>query len=988
MDHRAKQDVLYIINTYRLQSILDNDLFERTDATQAAFWVGRSDTGRSQSDFALRILFIARRSNMADGPRDLIVLSDGTGNSASTPFKTNVWRLYQAVDLTDGTQVAVFGDGVGTSSVKILRVLGLALGVGVKRNVLNLYKFLCRNYNSGDRIWAFGFSRGAFTIRVLVGLIHHEGLVSFVSEAELNRNALAAYRAYRQRAFQTVIPWVAGGRLLRDQLISLWNVITGARSYAKVIEETGTLKRNLIDVHFLGIWDTVVAYGLPVDELTQAVDKWVWPMKFRDDSLLPNVQHARQALGLDDERRTFHPIPWNEAAERDLVANKQIAAGRLRQVWFAGMHADVGGGYPDDGLSYVPLCWMIKEAAEKGLRFESSVVAEYYALATPTGRMYDSRSGFGALWRYQPRDAQLLLGEGNTPLVHSSVLTRMTCGNDGYAPISLPEKIDVLLPDGAPVAFDDAAVDQAAKKAATAGEPATPDERRALQEQRRALKETQQLVTLASGQPKRSDLFKLVLDTVWWRRFVYFVSLAFVLIAVAFPLLAQYLRVEGLTDHLNDRAGGPIGWTLGLVKGFLPGVAEPWLTAVVRNPAGAALIVVGLIASLGLSTFLQRRISDRARAAWNVRPKVGGVRLDRLAPTGQRHALAKATIVFIAFAIGARSLSEELWLFYLFAGSAVVFGLWWAFRRYRPAQSVDPADPNAALLIARKARTSKAAVRTYRFVAQKLAPAAFLALSAFLVASLLHRGVFDLLSTGGKYCKATEEVRAESTKKVEAQKTTDQSAKNAEAATQTEMLGRGLDFPTSAMCHATKLRLVAGRMYRIRLDMDAGVDNEWFDKGRRTDVAGFAADGWRHVSASPLKRWWRENWFQPIARIGEVGNYEHVLQPVAPLPILRSNDECPAAKNERQATWANDIVSPAPVGLKQAQIACDNQLGIRPSQVLISDITADATGELFLYVNDAVLTLPGRTSMFYRNNSGTAKVTVARILATTVIETQ
>ena len=113
---------------------------------------------------------------MANSSRNLIVLSDGTGNSASKPFKTNVWRLYQAIDLTDGSQIAVFGDGVGTSSVKILRVLGLALGVGVKRNVLNLYKFLCRNYNAGDHIWAFGFSRGAFTVRALVGLIHREGL--------------------------------------------------------------------------------------------------------------------------------------------------------------------------------------------------------------------------------------------------------------------------------------------------------------------------------------------------------------------------------------------------------------------------------------------------------------------------------------------------------------------------------------------------------------------------------------------------------------------------------------------------------------------------------------------------------------------------------------------------------------------------------------------------------------------------------------------
>src|SRR5580765_5849641 len=110
---------------------------------------------------------------MAGGSRNLIVLSDGTGNSASKAFKTNVWRLYQALNLRDGKQVAEFGDGVGTSSVTFLRIIGLALGIGVKRNVLNLYKFLCHNYwrderkeilekdREHDRIWMFGFSRGA-----------------------------------------------------------------------------------------------------------------------------------------------------------------------------------------------------------------------------------------------------------------------------------------------------------------------------------------------------------------------------------------------------------------------------------------------------------------------------------------------------------------------------------------------------------------------------------------------------------------------------------------------------------------------------------------------------------------------------------------------------------------------------------------------------------------------------------------------------------
>src|SRR5262245_37807822 len=134
-------------------------------------------------------------------PRNLVVFADGTGNSAAKAFKSNVWRLYQALDLTGDDQIAVSHDGVGPSSFKRLQVLGLALGVGVKRNVIDLYKFLCRNYTDGDRIYGFGFSRGAFTIRLLAGLIYRQGLISFKSEEELDRQAVNAYRAFRKEAF-------------------------------------------------------------------------------------------------------------------------------------------------------------------------------------------------------------------------------------------------------------------------------------------------------------------------------------------------------------------------------------------------------------------------------------------------------------------------------------------------------------------------------------------------------------------------------------------------------------------------------------------------------------------------------------------------------------------------------------------------------------------------------------------------------------------
>jgi hypothetical protein len=165
-------------------------------------------------------------------------------------------------------------------------------------------------------------------------------------------------------------------------------------------------------------------------------------------------------------------------------------------------------------------------------------------------------------------------------------------------------------------------------------------------------------------------------------------------------------------------------------------------------------------------------------------------------------------------------------------------------------------------------------------------------------------------------------------------------------------------------------------------------DAQWFDKRVRTDVAGFETDSWPFF-ALPLKRWWFENWFQSIARIGEIGNYEHVLRPAAPLtPMLRLTAEkekkCirpPPQKGE----WEKYISSPASVGFRTWELDCEAANNIQPNRMLISDITADATGELFLYVNDAVLSLPASMNIFYQNNSGTAKVTVTRILADSVM---
>jgi uncharacterized protein (DUF2235 family) len=135
--------------------------------------------------------------------KNIVLMSDGTGNSAAKVWRTNVWRLFESLDLTNSSQVAIYDDGVGSSSSKLLAALGGAVGWGLKRNVLDLYAFLCRNYGPNARIYAFGFSRGAFTIRVLLGLVNNQGLVPVNSEAQLRRDAKAAYRAYRRERYRS-----------------------------------------------------------------------------------------------------------------------------------------------------------------------------------------------------------------------------------------------------------------------------------------------------------------------------------------------------------------------------------------------------------------------------------------------------------------------------------------------------------------------------------------------------------------------------------------------------------------------------------------------------------------------------------------------------------------------------------------------------------------------------------------------------------------
>ena len=544
-------------------------------------------------------------------PKTIVLLSDGTGNSSAKLFRTNVWRLYDALDLSeprpaaDGTvsprQIAYYDDGVGTSAFRPLALLGGVFGVGLKRNVLDLYAFLCRNYVEGDQIHVFGFSRGAFTARILVGLIDRQGLVPYETEEALERQVREAYRRYRRERFPGKRPLLekllAPCRDLRDRALA-----TGGRGDAvpPAPHRPSAPGSPSGGIAFLGVWDTVGAYGTPVAELTRGIDRWVWPMSMFHLDLSPLVRRACHALALDDERDTFHPLVWDETGEAELVAEGRVAADRISQVWFAGAHSDVGGGYPDGALAGVSLLWMMREAEEAGLRFRAAVpgtgqptaVEEVARNANPLAPIHDSRQGLAGYYRYQPRRLAAFVAPGRDPdpdklimrdpelkggllsvKVHASVLDRIRSGPDQYAPIVLPARYEVVPTGDDPVPLDEV----------------NPKRRQNLQEE--------------------------VWNQVWRRRIVYFATaLASLLLLLVLPLV--HLTAGG---EQPPACRGPqclLLPVIGALETVLPGFARFWTAAFAARP-GTALLGLGAIALLVRSgAILRRRIHDSMRPIW------------------------------------------------------------------------------------------------------------------------------------------------------------------------------------------------------------------------------------------------------------------------------------------------------------------------------------------------------------------------------------
>ncbi|WP_128082428.1 DUF2235 domain-containing protein [Halomonas sp. KX33721] len=306
--------------------------------------------------------------------KNIIICSDGTWQSPESDTTTHVLRLAEGIapqDSAGNKQVVFYDWGVGSEGDKFS---GGITGQGLDKNIQDCYRFLVHNYEPGDAIYLFGFSRGAYTVRSLAGLVRNCGILRREHAEKVGH----AYALYRNRG-----PASAPGR-----------------------EKAGVFRKNyaLADIsriHFIGVFDTVGALGIPAPFLgTLGSDKYL----FHDTEPSSIINHARHAVAIDENRLDFEPTLWSAKAGID-----------LKQVWFAGVHTDIGGGYPNHTLGDIPGQWMAEEAEACGLALEPHLLLRMNP--DYTGPKHNEYKGFyKAMRRKHTRQPE--------PLLHVSVKQR------------------------------------------------------------------------------------------------------------------------------------------------------------------------------------------------------------------------------------------------------------------------------------------------------------------------------------------------------------------------------------------------------------------------------------------------------------------------------------------------------------------------------------------------------------------------------------
>ena len=283
-------------------------------------------------------------------PKNLVICCDGTGNEISENI-SNVLKLYRCLRKTDRTQprqMVFYDPGVGTVTepstwhqikANVNLVLGLATGYGLDDNVLSAYCFLVEHYTHGDKIYLFGFSRGAYTVRVLAGLIHKIGLIS-PEQVNLAGSGLVAYKQYSGTGRGNDVSDVQGVSV-DDQGPLPQGTFDLAAQFARI---TST---RWPTIHFVGVWDTVASVIVP------RRDNFFYLFSLEELAFTlrnPSVKIFRQAIAIDERRCMFRLKKYEEPQEfwsNRYVPDEKKVPQDILQVWFAGVHSDVGGGYPE-----------------------------------------------------------------------------------------------------------------------------------------------------------------------------------------------------------------------------------------------------------------------------------------------------------------------------------------------------------------------------------------------------------------------------------------------------------------------------------------------------------------------------------------------------------------------------------------------------------------------------------------------------------------
>lgn len=305
--------------------------------------------------------------------RNLVVCCDGTWNApdqiSDGGGATNVQKFFDALSETH-SQYSHYESGVGTRAFEQLS--GGIYGYGLEKRIQGGYRFLRKRFadkewaSEENRIFIVGFSRGAYTARRLAGLIHHSGIPARASDADVG------WEVYKERDTETAEQLKNEGRFFD------------------------------VPIEMVGVWDTVKATNDP---------------SYNDSRLSPNVRYGYHAMAIDERRKPFPVLRWRKDS-------------RVLQLWFAGVHSDVGGGYAASRLSDVPLRWMIERGVELGLRFKASWVRNNVR-PLATGRIHESYEG---IWEALGERRRKIAA---TDLIHHSVEKRLASGT-AYTPPNLP----------------------------------------------------------------------------------------------------------------------------------------------------------------------------------------------------------------------------------------------------------------------------------------------------------------------------------------------------------------------------------------------------------------------------------------------------------------------------------------------------------------------------------------------------------------------